>query len=96
MTAVVSLPEWACPEPGCDVVCVGKTLGAAAMKLYEHAEDEHGRSLPMCAQAAPEGDGWCVLPEDHTPSHESLTDPMTWSRSEPVTATRQSGRQRLV
>lgn len=65
------------PGARCDVVCVGKTLGSVVIKLYEPAEDKHGRSLPMCAQAALEGDGLRVRPEDHTPSHKSLSAPMT-------------------
>jgi hypothetical protein len=67
MGALTQLPEWPCPEPWCDTVCVGDTLGGAAMKLYEHGQDVHGVAVAMCAESAPVGDGWCVLPAEHTP-----------------------------
>lgn len=86
MGALTQLPEWPCPEPWCDTVCVGDTLGAAAMKLYEHGQDVHGVAVAMCAESAPVGDGRCVLPADHTSSHETFTDPMTWGRSASVDA----------
>ncbi len=48
------------------------------MALYGHGQEKHGAAVPMCGQSAPVGDGWCVLPKDHPPGHESLLDPTIW------------------